>query len=133
MTNQPARTHHFGERDPNGIDPHEPGAKLDAGKERVGLMLSGFARALLRVAAVTTYGANKYTPNGWLTVENGIERYDDAKGRHMLKGYIEPHDLETEIEHQAHEVWNGLAKLELMLREKEAEGREASHGGRRRG
>lgn len=51
------------ERDPNGIDPHKPGAKLDAGKERVGLMLSGFARALLRVAAVTTYGANKYTPN----------------------------------------------------------------------
>lgn len=107
------------ESDPNGVGQHEPGAKLDAGKERVGLMFRGFARALLKVSAVGTYGAVKYTPDGWLHVENGIERYDDAKGRHLLKGYIEPHDPDTEIEHQAHEAWNALAKLELMLREKE--------------
>jgi hypothetical protein len=108
------------ERDPNGIDAHAPGAKLDAGKARVGLMFKGFARALLRVAEVTTYGAMKYTPGGWQFVPDGIDRYDDAKARHILKGYIEPHDADTLIEHQAHEAWNALAKLELMLREKES-------------
>ena len=46
------------EKDPLGLDPHAPGAKLDAGKPKVGLMLSGFARALLKVAEVTTYGAS---------------------------------------------------------------------------
>ena len=35
------------EQDPNGKSPHELGAKLDAGKIRPGLVLGGFARALL--------------------------------------------------------------------------------------
>lgn len=107
------------EKDPLGLDPHAPGAKLDAGKPKVGLMLSGFARALLKVAEVTTYGASEYTPNGWLEVPDGISRYDDAKARHLLKGYIEELDPDSNISHQAHEAWNALAKLELMLREKE--------------
>jgi hypothetical protein len=108
------------ERDPNGIDAHSPGAKLDAGKVRVGLMFRGFARALLKVAEVTTYGARKYTPGGWQHVENGIERYDDAKCRHLLKGYLQERDPETDIEEAAHEAWNALARLELLLREKES-------------
>lgn len=107
------------ETDPNGVSQHAPGAKLDAGKVRVGLMFRGFARALLKVAEVTTYGANKYTPNGWLSVPNGLDRYDDAKGRHLLKGYIQDCDPETDIEEAAHEAWNALAKLELALRAKE--------------
>src|SRR5690606_12949353 len=40
------------ERDPNGIDPHKPGAKLDAGKVEPELIRRGFARALLAVADV---------------------------------------------------------------------------------
>ena len=107
------------ERDPNGLDPHKPGAKLDAGKPRVGLMFKGFARALLRVAEVTTFGANKYTPNGWESVEGGQERYLDAEARHFLQGFIEPRDPQTNIEHLAHEAWNALARLELALREKD--------------
>jgi hypothetical protein len=49
------------ETDPNGLDPHEPGAKLDAGKIRPQLVLGGFSRALEEVVKVGTYGANKYT------------------------------------------------------------------------
>ena len=52
------------EQDPNGKDPHQPGAKLDAGKDRVWLCIGGFARALTAVSEVTTKGALKYTPNG---------------------------------------------------------------------
>lgn len=109
------------ERDPNGLDPHKPGAKLDAGKPRVGLMFKGFARALLRVAEVTTYGANKYTPDGWQSVQDGEARYLDAQCRHMLKGFIEECDKDTDIEHMAHDAWNALARLELALRRKEGE------------
>lgn len=34
------------EHDPTGRSAHEPGAKLDAGKPRCGLVLGGFSRAL---------------------------------------------------------------------------------------
>lgn len=34
------------EKDPLGRDPHQPGAKLDAGKTRAGLAIDGFARAI---------------------------------------------------------------------------------------
>lgn len=107
------------EKDPSGLAANEPGAKLDQGKIRVGLMFRGFPRALLKVAEVTTYGANKYSPGGWEKVPEGTLRYDDAKGRHLLSGYIEECDQDTEIEHLAHEAWNALATLELKLREKE--------------
>lgn len=106
-------------QDPNGIDQHAPGAKLDMGKVRVGLMFKGFPRALLSVAQVVTYGADKYTPLGWLQVPDAFDRYDDAKGRHLLEGYITEKDPESELLHLQHEAWNALAKLELYLRGKD--------------
>ena len=102
-----------------GLGAHDPGAKLDAGKPRVGLMLSGFPRALLKVAEVTTFGALKYSDNGWQQVDGGVSRYDDAKGRHLLYGYIEDIDADSGLEHLAQDAWNALAKLELKLREEE--------------
>jgi len=107
------------ETDPNGIDIHAPGAKVDKGKIRVGLMFKGFPRALLKVAEVVTYGAEKYSPLGFLEVPDAINRYDDAKGRHILNGYIEDKDPESDLTHMAHEAWNALAKLEIRLREEE--------------
>lgn len=107
------------ELDPTGRNAGDPGAKLDAGKPRVGLMMQGFARALLAVSEVATFGAVKYSPGGWQYVPNGQERYDDAKGRHLLQGYIEDIDPETDLQHLAQEAWNALAKLELKLREEE--------------
>lgn len=44
----------FSERDPNGIAANQAGAKLDAGKNRLGLVLCGFSRALQEVAKVGT-------------------------------------------------------------------------------
>lgn len=106
------------ELDPNGTAPHTSGAKLDAGKPRVSLVLGDFSRALTEVANVGTFGANKYIDHGWLDVPNGIERYDDAKLRHYLKRNTgETHDPDSGLLHAAHEAWNALAVLELMLRQ----------------
>ena len=107
------------EKDPNGISAHAPGSKMDYGKPRVGLMLEGFARALLEVAAVTTFGATKYSAGGWQYVKDGVDRYNDAKARHLLKGYITPVDEDTKLLHLAQEAWNALAVLELKLRKME--------------
>lgn len=110
------------EKDPNGLDAHAPGAKLDAGKMLPWLMLSGFAHALAAVADVTTKGARKYTPNGWASVENGEERYMEAFGRHTFAlGRGERIDAETQCLHLAQMIWNLLASLELQLRREEAE------------
>ena len=104
------------EADPNGRDPHTPGAKLDAGKNRLSLVMHGFPRALQAVGHVATYGAEKYTPNGWRDVPNGIERYSDAMYRHLLaEAAGELQDKDTCLLHAAHSAWNALARLELML------------------
>ena len=109
------------EADPHGLDQHAPGAKLDAGKVRPWLMISGFSRALQAVAVVTTKGAEKYTPDGWMHVPNGKERYMDAMGRHALAlGSGETFDKDTGAHHKAQMIWNLLASLELELREAEA-------------
>lgn len=103
------------------IDQHAPGAKLDHGKPRHGLVLGGFARALTEVAKVGTFGANKYTDNGWVSVPNGQARYTDALYRHLsaeAKGEL--NDGESELLHAAHAAWNALARLDLLLREQEA-------------
>lgn len=108
------------EADPLGKDAHQPGAKLDAGKPRPALVLGGFARALLAVSAVGTYGAMKYTDNGWQEVPNGINRYDDAKLRHWLYEKAgQECDPDTELLNAAHTAWNALARLDLILRKKE--------------
>jgi hypothetical protein len=108
------------EKDPNGKSQHETGAKLDAGKNRLGLVLSGFSRALVEVGKVGTFGAAKYTPSGWLDVPNGVERYTDAELRHMFAFFCgEEHDPDSGLHHLAHAAWNALACLELTLRERD--------------
>jgi hypothetical protein len=105
------------ELDPNGKDPHSPGAKLDAGKNRLGLVLGDFALALEQVGRVGTFGAKKYTDHGWISVPGGVERYTDAMYRHMLKEHTgEPVDFDTGLLHSAHTAWNALARLELVIR-----------------
>ena len=112
------------EADPNGLHPNSPGAKLDAGKVRPALVLGGFARALWEISKVGTYGATKYTDNGWMEVADGVMRYDDAKMRHWLKEKMgEKCDKDTTLTHLAHEAWNALARLDLHIRETENEQR----------
>jgi len=106
------------EQDPNGLDPHAPGAKLDHGKVMVGVMISGFSRALNEVAKVSTHGAEKYSIGGWAHVDDGIRRYTDAMGRHHLAEAWEAVDEPSGLLHAAQVAWNSLARLELMMREK---------------
>lgn len=109
------------EKDPLGKGQHDPGAKLDAGKNRLGLVLLSFSKALNEVGVVGTYGANKYTENGWLTVPDGQSRYTDAMLRHLLQEQNEGDiDHETGLYHAAQTAWNALARLELMLRQRDS-------------
>lgn len=104
------------ESDPTGRDAHAPGAKLDHGKNRLGLVLGGFSRALQMVGEVGTGGAIKYTPNGWKEVPQAQERYTDAMMRHLFKELAgELRDPDTELLHAAHTAWNALARLEKLI------------------
>lgn len=104
--------------DPFGISQHQPGAKLDGNKPDASLLLY-FGRALTEVAEVGTIGAKKYTRGGWQTVPDGINRYTGAMLRHLLAEQREERDSETNMYHAAQVAWNALARLELILREKE--------------
>lgn len=107
------------ERDPNGKGQHEPGAKVDSGKNRVGLVFSGFCNALPKVAEIGTFGASKYTDYGFLEVPRGVDRYQDAMFRHYFKWTQgEELDPDSNLSHLGHMAWNALAILELVLREK---------------
>lgn len=106
------------ETDPNGFDAHTPGAKLDSGKNKLGLVLGGFARALESVGLVGSFGLLKYTANGWMVVDNGIERYTDALYRHLnAEAQGELRDKDSELLHASHAAWNALARLDLILRQ----------------
>lgn len=104
------------ESDPNGIEQHAPGAKLDEGKPDTGL-LQMFGRALLAVSEVGTFGASKYSRGGWRSVPNGVDRYTAALGRHFLEEGFEKIDPDSNLLHAAHLAWNALARLELILEE----------------
>jgi len=97
------------------------GVKLDSGKIKAGV-LAEFHLALLKVAEVGTFGADKYTRGGWQEVDNGLERYWDAMWRHLL---TPGNDEESGLPHLAHFVWNALAVLQLEL-DGEEDGQEES-------
>ena len=108
------------ESDPLGKDQHTPGAKLDADKNRLGLVLGDFSRALEAVGWVGTFGAKKYSARGWLEVPSADMRYRDALMRHLFADFRgEEIDPQTNLDHFAHLAWNALAILELKLRERE--------------
>lgn len=111
----------FNEKTPDGIGRHEPGAKLDAGKPKVGLMMAGFPDALMAVAEVATKGADKYTEFGWHEVKDGHKRYSDALGRHFLKAISSIYrneainDPDLGVNELACIAWNALALLQLSI------------------
>lgn len=110
------------EQDPNGLKPSDPGAKLDHGKPDLDLVLGDFSRALVEVGRVGTFGANKYSRSGWLSVPDAKGRYKSALLRHYFyEKSGEDHDPESNLLHAAHLAWNSLAYLELLLREIENE------------
>lgn len=116
------------ETDPHGRDQHTPGAKLDLGKPRAGLVLGDFSQALTEVIKVGTFGADKYTDHGWLDVPDGEERYTDAMLRHYLyEESGEVLDPDSGLLHAAHAAWNALARLELHIIRKNARTEEKNY------
>lgn len=108
------------EKDPHGFAQGVPGAKLDAGKAPVMRgVIQYFPRALRAIAEVSEIGAEKYSWKGWEQVPDGVNRYSDALGRHLLDDAIAPYDTATGKLHKAHIAWNALAILEMILREEE--------------
>ena len=90
-------------------------------------VLSYFPRAISEVAAVSNFGATKYAWNGWLYVDDGINRYSDAMVRHLAEeGKGEVLDPESGLHHAAHVAWGALARLELMLNNLEFKDRESN-------
>lgn len=80
------------------------GVKLDDGKLLYSLIPPESTREL---AKVMTFGANKYTPNGWKTVPNAKERYMDALFRHLEAWRMgETNDLESGLNHLSHALTN---------------------------
>lgn len=112
------------ELDPNGVGQHEGGAKLDGDKPDMSLLLM-FGKALYEVSRVATGGKIKYSRGGWQEVPDGINRYSAAMLRHAFQEHYEEMDkdlvnyLGSETYHAAATAWNALARLELILREKE--------------
>ena len=93
------------------------GVKLDAGKNDLGLVIGSFSSALIDVGKVGTFGANKYTRNGWQSVDNALDRYESALLRHYFQykeGEI--NDPESGLSHLSHLAWNALAILSLHNR-----------------
>lgn len=96
----------------------DSGVKHDASKPDTSLLLD-FSRALIAVAEISSYGAEKYTRGGWKDVPNGITRYSAAMIRHLLSEQTEDLDSDSGLSHAAMVAWNAIARLDLILREEE--------------
>lgn len=80
--------------------------KYDEGKRDYTLLP---INELEQVLDVLEFGAIKYSPNAWQSVNNGLERYKKAMLRHMmsyLKG--EKIDSESGLSHLSHLATNVL-------------------------
>ena len=91
--------------------------KFDGGKVLAGIPLQDFNLALLAVAEVGTFGAQKYRRSSWKTVPDAAIRYEDALVRHQLIRPTEDRDEESGLLHLAHQAWNTLAILQLKIEE----------------
>ena len=112
------------EQDPTGRKANEPGSKLDAGKVPLWQgCISYFPRALSAVADVSAAGARKYTWRGWEGVPDGFVRYSNALARHFAMESREEFDRDSGCRHAAQVAWNALARLEMLLKEKESDPR----------
>lgn len=91
----------------------DSGVKFDKGKPRWDLLP---LEAVEEVVKVMTFGANKYTPDGWKTVEDAENRYFAAQMRHSVANRLEEEtDPESGLLHLAHEACNAIFRLQLKL------------------
>ena len=96
------------------------GKKYDTGKNRMGLVLKGFANALWEVGKVGTFGCYRYGENNWQYLDNAKSRYLDALCRHLFQ-HLQGNkvDEDSGLLHLQHCAWNCLALLEFELKESE--------------
>ena len=87
------------------------GIKDDKEKLRFDLIPTS---AIEGLAQVLTMGAKKYTPDGWKTVPNAVDRYYSALHRHLLAWRNgEMTDPESGLHHMKHVMINAAFLLEL--------------------
>lgn len=91
--------------------------KFDGDKPMYNLLPS---TAVDMMAQVLTFGAKKYEPNSWQTVDNGLERYRAAALRHTFAIQAgEVYDSESGLPHAAHIMCCAAFILELQMKQEE--------------
>ena len=101
------------------------GIKYDSAKPKMNLLPP---KAILEVAKVLTFGAEKYDAENWRKLDDLQNRYTAGALRHIFAHMDgEELDPETNLSHLAHALCCLLFKLEIELEErlKEKESREA--------
>lgn len=93
------------------------GRKDDQGKLRYDLLQTDLALALNEVVGALTRGAVEYGPGNWQYVDDAMNRYLAASGRHEARFQLEGPIDESNYHHLAHKVCSELFRLELALRE----------------
>jgi len=101
------------------------GIKYDSNKPRPDLVLGDFMSALEHPVFVGTFGAFKYAPKNFQTLEDGGARYAEAGFRHYMDRKKAEHagdlnglyDNESGELHIAHEIWDKMAELYFWLKD----------------
>jgi len=89
------------------------GKKFDSDKPRMDLLPP---KAILEVAKVLSFGAQKYDPENWRLLDNLQSRYTAGALRHIFAHMNgEKDDPESNISHLAHALCCLLFKLEIEL------------------
>lgn len=92
--------------------------KFDQGKLLMRPLINGLATSLIAIAAVLSYGAQKYEENSWQSVPDGRKRYEDALIRHQLaRGEGQTYDEESGLPHIAHMACNLLFIMWFEIKE----------------
>lgn len=95
----------------NGI-----GNKFDGGKLMFSLLTRGLALPLKAIAAVLTYGCQKYAADSWKDVPDAKRRYEDALDRHLNDWKAgQTHDEESGLPHLSHIACNALFLMYLYM------------------
>lgn len=88
------------------------------GKLMIHLFDDGFPNAIWEIAKLMTWANDEkgYRPHDWKQLPNAEVEFAAAASRHRMKPKLgEMYDPESKLLHKAHEAFNVLAELELML------------------
>lgn len=103
-------------------DATKEGRKI--GKVRMDLVMQDMPRAIEALARVMTWALDSkvYKESDWLHVPDAIAKYSGGMHRHDNKEKRgQEFDEESGLEHAIHTAWNAMARVELILRKKEAQ------------